>query len=90
MEEGYSLKMLAAEFWALKRNDWDLYPNFGFERMLDGTIRHGLMTNGAGFHDAFETDLITDPPVRILEEGARGAAINSQWDQSRLLQYWAW
>jgi hypothetical protein len=90
MGEGYTLRTSAMEFWALTRNDWDLYPRFARERLLNGTICHDTMTDGAAFHNAAEVDVAVEIPVRILEEGGRGTSINSTSDQPMLLKYWAW
>jgi hypothetical protein len=90
MSDRYTLRMLVTELWALTRNDWKIYPKFASETRIDGPIIHGTTDSAKSFHQAFETYLFANPPEKILVEGPRGAAINSQWDQSRLLQYFAW
>jgi hypothetical protein len=82
--------MLAQEFWALTRNEWSLYPEIGFGRLTDGTIRHSTTEDPASFQDAMRIDLVAEPPVKIQEDAGRDTVINCQNDQARLLQYCAW
>jgi hypothetical protein len=56
MGEGYTLGMLAQEFWALTHNSWDLYPGASVAREIDSTIRHGATNNAASFHNSSSTD----------------------------------
>jgi hypothetical protein len=90
MGEGYTLRMLAQEFWALTHNSWDLHAGVSVAREIDGTIRHGTTNNAASFHNSLSTDFIVEPPAKIQEDQGRGTSINSKEDQARLLQYWAW
>jgi hypothetical protein len=82
--------MLAAKFWALKRNDWGMYPQVSTGRMTDGTIRHSVFMDPASFMEALRIDQFDEPPVKIQEDAGRGTVINHQPDQQQLLlQYWA-
>jgi hypothetical protein len=90
MGKGYTQRMLAQEFWALTHNDWNLYPDIGFSRTVDGTIRHNATSDPAKFHNSMTVDLIIEPPVDIQDDNGRGTAISYGEDQARLLQHWAW
>jgi hypothetical protein len=85
--EGYTLRVLAQEFWALTKNDWNLYPKSSHERLIDGTICHLTSHSPESFHNALEVDRIDPPPVKIQEDGGRGTSINASTDQASLLRY---
>jgi hypothetical protein len=90
MEENYTLRMLADEFWHLTHNTWNMFPEPSTERDLDGTIVHKTSQNADRFHKSLPLDQIDVPPVKIQEDNGRGTAINHAEEHSRLMQYWAW
>jgi hypothetical protein len=89
MGERYTLTMLAAEFWQLSHNAWNMFPEPSSERDLDGTIVHKVSQDSQRFYRSLPVDEMDVPPVRIQEENARGTAINHAEDQAHMLQYWA-
>jgi hypothetical protein len=90
MRERYTLTMLAAEFWQLTHNAWNMFPDPSSERDLDGTIVHKVSQDSGRLYRSLTVDEMYVPPVRIQEENARGTAINHAEDQAHMLQYWAW
>jgi hypothetical protein len=90
MGDSYTLGMLAAEFWTLTHNAWNMSPEASTERDIDGTILHKVSQDSGRFHNSLPIDQMDVPPVKIQEDNGRGTAINHAEDQARLLQYWAW
>jgi hypothetical protein len=90
MGDRCTLQMLAAEFWTLTHNGWNLSQLPSSERDPDGTIVHGTTEDQQMFHQALPIDEMDEPPVRIQEDNARGTSINFAIDQAHMLQYWAW
>jgi hypothetical protein len=76
MGERYTLAMLAAEFWQLTHNSWNMFPEPSTERDLDGTIVHKISNDSARFYNSLPIDEMDVPPIHIQEDIARGTAAN--------------
>jgi hypothetical protein len=90
MGDRYTLQMLAAEFWTLTHNVWNLFPLPSSERDPDGTIVHDTTDDGQKFYHSLPINEMDIPPVRIQEDNARATSINLAIDQAHMLQFWAW
>jgi hypothetical protein len=90
MGERHTLATLAAEFWQLTHNSWNMFPEPSTERDLDGTIVHKVSQDPNRFYHSLLVGEMDIPPVRIQEDNASGTAINHAADQAHMLQYWAW
>jgi hypothetical protein len=89
MGDRYTLSMLALELWALTQNSWQVFPKAARETRADGTVCHGTTDDPESFFQAFISSF-ANAPEKVLAGTPRGASINCQLDQSRLLQYFAW
>jgi hypothetical protein len=76
MGESYTQRMLAAEFWTLTHNAWNIFPESSFARDIDGTIRHHVSNDSNKFHNSLSVDQMDEPPIKIQEDRGRRTAIN--------------
>jgi hypothetical protein len=90
MNESYTIRMLASEFWELTQQCWEFGPIGPVRRNLDGTVVHGISWDRNKFLAAISEDEKVVPPPKILEERGRGTVIRSLRNQGKLFQYWAW
>jgi hypothetical protein len=90
MDEPYTVRMLANEFWGLTQQAWEFGPIGPIRRNLDGTVVHGLSWVRNEFLAVISADEKVVPPPKILEERGRGTVIRSLRNPGKLFQYWAW
>jgi hypothetical protein len=87
MEEAYTIRMLASEFWEVTLQTWEFAPTGVSRREIDGTVVHGV-TWEINEHRALvaEGEKVVPPP-KILAEPGRGTLIRNGASQAKLLQY---
>jgi hypothetical protein len=90
MDEAYTVRMLASEFWDLTQQCWEFGPIGPIRRNLDGTVVHGISWDRNEFLAVISEDEKVVPPPKILEERGRGTVIRSLGNQGKVFQYWAW
>jgi hypothetical protein len=90
VEEAYTVRMIANDFWALTQQAWEFGPIGPIRRNLDGVVVHGISWDRSEFMAVIEEDEEVVPPPKILEERARGTVIRNLRSQGKLFQYWAW